>query len=154
MAVKNWTDEEIKTLKKLRKTKMTLKEIAEFMGRSRNSVGGKIVKLSNAGLMKVKVPQWTRENDANVKKWVESGYPTAYIANKLNRSIQSVVVRKKLLGLGSKGDNYTPRKDRIRVVLSCPEKFWSDKMQGKSFAGFTDIERDQMRRIAGYHDRP
>jgi hypothetical protein len=42
----NWTDDEIKTLVDLRRQGLTLKEIAEKLGRTRSSIEGKLRRLT------------------------------------------------------------------------------------------------------------
>lgn len=100
---KNWTKEEVEFLKSKVKTQVSLKEIADALNRTEDSVYKKAKKLDLNLLLDRR--NWTKEEETLLSDlW---GYkPIEQIAKKLNRSVSSIRNKAFLLKLGPQKENY------------------------------------------------
>jgi hypothetical protein len=94
IARKRWTEEDDKKLKILLSQGLTYPEIAEKMGRTKQAVQLRALKL---GIRRRK--RWTAEEERKLREMFEQGMPFAAMCSQLNRSYAAILVRASKLGL-------------------------------------------------------
>jgi len=156
MVGKPWSEEEFQFAKQ-NKDEMTIKEMAEHLGRSYHSVAGKIKFEGLSGsraesgrksaVARGQKP-WTDSED-NYLKSIYGRVPPKKIAEKLGRSVSSVRGRARRMGLDSmkrrieKGIGLTPTKSYILSVVGPGDGFLKiGERHNEWFAGMRATDRE------------
>ena len=139
MYVRRWNPHEEELLREMISQGLKKKEIAEKMGRTPKSVYARAYQL---GLVKFhrrgeKSKEWSKEEDEKLRELYSKGVPASEIARILNRPLQGVYARARVLGLKRYKSGGVPSREEIIKWACLRERGYSpykiSKITGRSY---------------------